>query len=54
MSQVKLEITTIDKEICMEYQCLLVVPSGRGVNGWNEFNEQLSGIKRFIIELKRK
>ena len=34
--------------------CLLIVPSGHGVNGWNEFNEQLSGIKQFLLELRRK
>jgi len=34
--------------------CLLIVPSGHGTNGWNEFNEQLQGITSFHLILNRK
>lgn len=34
--------------------CLLIVPSRKGINiGWDEFNQQLSGVKRFTLILKR-
>ena len=34
--------------------CLLIVPSREGKNiGWNEFNQQLTGVKRFTLILKR-
>ena len=34
--------------------CLLIVPSGYGVNGWNEFNQQLRGVNSFTLLLQRK
>lgn len=34
--------------------CLLIVPSGHGSNGWNEFNEQLHGVTKFHLILNRK
>ncbi|MEY4149464.1 MAG: hypothetical protein RL555_68 [Bacteroidota bacterium] len=33
--------------------CLLIVPSGHGVNGWNEFNKQLQGVRGFKLILNR-
>jgi hypothetical protein len=33
--------------------CLLIVPSGHGMNGWNEFNNQL-GVTNFSLILNRK
>ena len=29
--------------------CPLIVPSGHGQNGWNEFNQQLEGVKEFHL-----
>ena len=33
--------------------CIIIVPSRTGKNGWNEFNQQLSGVSSFKMRLKR-
>lgn len=33
--------------------CILIVPSGHGENGWNEFNAQLQGVSSFHFVLNR-
>jgi|WetSurMetagenome_2_1015567.scaffolds.fasta_scaffold11113_2 RHS repeat-associated protein len=33
--------------------CIIIVPSGHGENGWNEFNAQLSGVASFHFVLIR-
>ena len=34
--------------------CLLIIPSGHGIEGWDEFNEQLEGVTSFQLILNRK
>jgi hypothetical protein len=33
--------------------CILIVPSGHGENGWDEFNAQLNGVSSFHFVLNR-
>ena len=33
--------------------CLLIVPSGHGMNGFDEFNSQLQGVSAFHLVLTR-
>jgi hypothetical protein len=33
--------------------CIIIVPSGHGENGWNEFNTQLNGVSSFHFVLNR-
>lgn len=33
--------------------CIIIVPSGHGENGWDEFNEQLRGVSTFHFVLNR-
>lgn len=42
------------KEFAVSSGCLLIVPSGHNENGWNEFNQQLRGVKRFKLILNRR
>ena len=34
--------------------CLIIVPSGHGENGWDEFNMQFKGLKSFKLKLNRR
>ena len=33
--------------------CLIIAPSRKGKTGWNEFNNQLQGIKKVFLKLTR-